>query len=229
MADTTRAGRGPAVEPPTHEESADSRPETELQRWDRNFTELLQELRVAQTGVQILFGFLLTVPFSNRFGQATTLQTVVYSTTLLGCAITTALLIAPVSQHRRVFRRGLKAELVEHADRLAQAGLFSLMLTLSGAVFLVLDVVAGLAAAAPLAAGVATVYYLLWYRPVLFTGRHSDDFPEAVIAGDKGSAGDKGEAADDDSRHPNQAHQPQAAHLKAAHPKAAHPKERNRP
>jgi hypothetical protein len=218
MADTTRAGRGPAVEPPTHEESADSRPETELQRWDRNFTELLQELRVAQTGVQILFGFLLTVPFSNRFGQATTLQTVVYSITLLGCAITTALLIAPVSQHRRVFRQGLKAELVEHADRLAQAGLFSLMLTLSGAVFLVLDVVAGLAAAAPLAAGVATVYYLLWYRPALFAGRHSDDFPEAV------SAGDKGRAADDYSRHPNQAQQPQAAH-----PKAAHPKERNRP
>ena len=161
-----RAARGgPSTEPQTCAARAGSRPETELQRWDRNFTELLQELRVAQTGVQILFGFLLTVPFSTRFVRATTLQTVVYAFTFLACAIAAALLIAPVSRHRRVFRQGRKAELVLEADRLAQAGLLALMVTVTGVVFLVLDVLAGLAAACPLAAAIAAVYYLLWYRP----------------------------------------------------------------
>ena len=166
MADAARAARdGPAAESPTCAVRADSRPETDLQRWDRNFTELLQELRVAQTGVQILFGFLLTVPFSTRFARATTLQTVVYALTFLSCAITAALLIAPVSRHRRVFRQGRKAELVLAADRLAQAGLIALMITVTGVVFLVVDVLAGIAAACPLAAAIAGVYYLLWYRP----------------------------------------------------------------
>jgi len=166
MADAVRAARdSSAAESPTDAAPEGSRPETDLQRWDRNYTELLQELRVAQTGVQILFGFLLTVPFSNRFGQVTTLQTVVYAMTFLACAVTAALLIAPVSRHRRVFRQGRKAELVLEADHLAQAGLIALMVTVTGVVFLVLDVLAGLAAACPLAAAVAAVYYLLWYRP----------------------------------------------------------------
>jgi Family of unknown function (DUF6328) len=142
------------------------RPETELERWDRNFTELLQELRVAQTGVQILFGFLLTVPFSTRFTRTNTLQVSVYAVTLLSCAVTAALLISPVSQHRRVFRQGRKPELVMHSARMAQAGLFLLMVTVTGAVFLVLDFVAGLTLAGPLAALVAAVYYRLWYRPL---------------------------------------------------------------
>lgn len=142
------------------------RPETELQRWDRNFTELLQELRVAQTGVQILFGFLLIVPFNARFMRDDTLQVIVYAVTLLSCAVTAALLITPVSQHRRVFRQGRKAELVLHSARMAQAGLLSLVVTVTGAVFLVLDATTGLAAALPLAAAVAAVYYRLWYRPL---------------------------------------------------------------
>lgn len=146
-----------------------SRPETELQRWDRNFTELLQELRVAQTGVQILFGFLLIVPFSARFTHEDSLQVIVYSGTLLACAVTAALLISPVSHHRRVFRQGRKAELVMYSARMAQAGLLSLMVTVTGAVFLVLDATAGLALAFPLAAVVAAVYYVLWYRPMWVT------------------------------------------------------------
>jgi len=140
------------------------RPETDLQRWDRNFSELLQELRVAQTGVQILFGFLLTVPFSARFSQATTFQTGVYIFTVVACAVAAALLIAPVSQHRQVFRQGRKAELVRRADRLAQAGLLALLVAMSGVVFLLLDVLVGLAVACPLTAAVAAVYVLLWYR-----------------------------------------------------------------
>ena len=141
----------------------EGRPETELQRWDRNFTELLQELRVAQTGVQILFGFLLTVPFSNRFNHATTLQVVVYTITVLACAVAAALLIAPVSHHRRVFRQGRKPELVLWADRAAQAGLAALLVAMSGAVFLVLDVLKGIALAIPLTVAVVCVYCLLWY------------------------------------------------------------------
>lgn len=140
------------------------RPETDLQRWDRNFTELLQELRVAQTGVQILFGFLLTVPFSNRFTRATTLQVVVYTLTVLACAVAVAVLIAPVSLHRRVFRQGRKPELVRWADQLARAGLFSLLLAVTGAVFLILDVLKGVAVALPLTVAVAGTYVLLWYR-----------------------------------------------------------------
>src|SRR5438270_10720488 len=126
------------------------RPETALQRWDRNFTELLQELRVAQTGVQIVFGFLLTVPFSNRFSHATALQIAVYTITVVAAAVAAALLIAPVSHHRQVFRKGRKPELVQWADRIAQAGLVALLVTMSGAVFLVLDVLKGIALALPL-------------------------------------------------------------------------------
>lgn len=139
-------------------------PETDRQRLNRNFNELLQEVRVAQTGVQILFGFLLTVPFSNRWPRVTLLQEVVYTLTVLACAVAVALLIAPVSLHRRVFRQGRKPELVNWADRLARAGLDALLLAVIGVVFLVLDAVRGVALAAPLTAVVASVYVLLWYR-----------------------------------------------------------------
>jgi Family of unknown function (DUF6328) len=141
----------------------EGRQETELQRWDRNFSELLQELRVTQTGVQILFGFLLTIPFSNRFAQATTLQLTVYVLTVLACAIAVILLIAPVSFHRRVFRQGRKADLVRWSGRLAQAGLVALLAAMAGAVFLVLDTVAGLPVACPLTAAVVGVCATLWY------------------------------------------------------------------
>src|SRR5438309_3920171 len=87
------------------------RTETVLERWDRNFTELLQELRVAQTGVQILFAFLLTLPFTSRFDRATGLDRGVYVTTMVAAACATALLIAPASYHRLVFRKGRKPQL----------------------------------------------------------------------------------------------------------------------
>lgn len=159
------AGSGPMAKRSSSAPSSHGRPETELQRWDRNFVELLQELRVAQTGVQILFGFLLTVPFSTRFTRSTsTLQVVVYAATFVACAVAAALLIAPVSRHRQLFREGRKAQLVLYGDRLAQAGLLALMVTVTGAVFLVMDVIAGLAAACPIAVAVAVVYYMLWYH-----------------------------------------------------------------
>src|SRR3954447_18283352 len=143
-----------------HSES--QRDETGLERWDRNFIELLQELRVAQTGVQILFAFLLTLPFTNRFGDVSSLDKVVYVITLIASAVATALLIAPVSDHRQVFRQGHKPELVKTASMLAQGGLGALLVAIIGAVFLVLDVVAGLGWAAGLGAPLVAIYLFLW-------------------------------------------------------------------
>ncbi len=158
------AGRKPAAGPPKPRVQHDTWPETEVQRVNRNFIELLQELRVAQTGVQILFGFLLTVPFSNRFATVTGLQKVVYTLTVLACAVAVAMLIAPVSLHRRVFRQGRKEEVVRWADNLARAGLFFLLLAVIGVVFLLLDVLEGAVLAGPLTAAVGAVYGVLWYR-----------------------------------------------------------------
>jgi O-antigen/teichoic acid export membrane protein len=140
-----------------------SRDETRLERWDRNFVELLQELRVAQTGVQILFAFLLTLPFTNRFGEVPDRDKVVYVITLVASATAAALLIAPVSDHRQVFREGHKPELVRAASRLAQAGLGAVLVAMIGAVFLVLDVVANLGWAAGIGAVLLGLYVILWY------------------------------------------------------------------
>jgi O-antigen/teichoic acid export membrane protein len=155
---------------------------------NRNFGELLQEVRVAQTGVQILFAFLLTVPFSNRWPRVTALQEIVYTLTVLACAVAVALLVAPVSLHRQVFRQGRKQDVVRWADNLARAGLRALLLAVIGSVFLVLDAVRGVALAAPLTAVVALLYVLLWYRlprpdpddppePESVSGRPGQGFP----------------------------------------------------
>ncbi|GAB2819962.1 DUF6328 family protein [Actinoallomurus bryophytorum] len=152
------------------------RDETGLERWDRNFIELLQELRVAQTGVQILFAFLLTLPFTNRFGEVGDLDKVVYVITLVAAATATALLIAPVSDHRQVFRQGRKPQLVRTASTLAQAGLGALLVAIIGAMFLVLDVVAGLGWAAGIAVVITLLYLMLWYMlPKLIRARSTPE------------------------------------------------------
>ncbi|MFL6079400.1 MAG: DUF6328 family protein [Ornithinibacter sp.] len=109
----------------------------------RNWDELLQEIRVTQTGVQILTGFLLTVPFSNRFGDLTTFQRNVYLAVLAGSVLTTGLVVAPVAMHRVLFRQRRRELLVESGNRFAMAGLAMLALTVSGVVLLVVDVVLG--------------------------------------------------------------------------------------
>jgi O-antigen/teichoic acid export membrane protein len=141
----------------------DGRDETPLERWDRNLVELLQELRVAQTGVQILFAFLLTLPFTNRFAGSGPVVKTTYLVTLIAAAAASGLLIAPVSFHRLVFRQGRKPELVRTASLLAQLGLACLLVSVVGAVLLVVDVVSGVGWAAGLAAGVAALYIGLWY------------------------------------------------------------------
>jgi hypothetical protein len=139
------------------------RSETPLERWDRNFGELLQELRVAQTGVQVLFAFLLTLPFTNRFERITGIDRYTYVGTMVAAAAATALLIAPVSYHRLVFRQGRKAQLVQVASRLAVFGLFCLLLAMLGAMFLVVDVVFHSKVAGIIVGGLAALYVFLWY------------------------------------------------------------------
>src|SRR5918997_4854581 len=121
----------------------DGRGEGPLQRADRNMIELLQELRVAQTGVQILFAFLLTLSFTERFGSIDEIQRWTYVVTLLCSVLTAGLLVAPAAVHRVTFRRGLKAETVQLGHRLFGIGLATLVVTLVGCVLLVLDIVVG--------------------------------------------------------------------------------------
>ncbi|WP_244409586.1 DUF6328 family protein [Streptomyces albofaciens] len=119
------------------------RNETPLERYDRNFGELLQELRVLQTGVQILFAFLLTLAFTPRFVSLDTTQRAFYVGTLLLAVLATLLLTAPAAVHRVLFRRRAKPLIVEVSARLTAAGMAVLALALAGAVLLVVDVVLG--------------------------------------------------------------------------------------
>lgn len=137
--------------------------ESEATRLDRNYSELLQELRVAQTGVQILFAFLLAIAFQNRFTDIESYQRGIYLVTLLASACAAILLIAPVAVHRRLFRRHRKRELVELTSRLAAAGLTVLALSVLAAVLLVLDVVVNLTVAVICTAVLAALIVGLWY------------------------------------------------------------------
>ncbi len=119
------------------------RAETEEERLDRNLGELLQELRVALPGVQVLFAFLLAVPFQQHFSQITEFQKRVYFATLLLTALSAALLIAPSAYHRLTFRYQQKGRLVFVANRLAIAGLAVLALAMICAVMLITDVLFG--------------------------------------------------------------------------------------
>ena len=136
--------------------------ETEAERLDRNFGDLLQELRVAQAGVQILFAFLLTLPFSARFSSVDAFEKGVYLVALLSAAGATALIIAPVAYHRMLFRQGRKPELVFSAHRMASGGLAFLLVSMVCAVLLAADVVVGRAPAVILSAVVAVSFATLW-------------------------------------------------------------------
>lgn len=125
-----------------------TRNETSFERADRNFLELLQELRVTQTGVQILFAFLLTLAFTERFPDLDSYQRGTYITTLLLSVLAAVLFTAPAALHRALFRRGAKHLIVDVSSRLAALGLAVLALALTGAVTLVVDVVLGRTAGA---------------------------------------------------------------------------------
>jgi hypothetical protein len=114
--------------------------ESEHEQRDRQIAELLQELRVALPGVQILFAFLLTVPFSQRFEDLTLFQRDVYYVTLVTAALSAACLIAPSASHRLRFHQGDRAWVVESANRLTIGGLAFLAVALGGSVLLVTDI-----------------------------------------------------------------------------------------
>jgi hypothetical protein len=121
----------------------DGRNETELERRDRQFDDLLQELRVMQTGVQVLFGFLLAAPLTTHFPQLGTARHIEYFVTLALTGLAAVLLIAPTAYHRVLFRCGDKEYLVTTANRLAIAGLAAVALSMAGAMAFVADVLFG--------------------------------------------------------------------------------------
>src|SRR5690348_4865531 len=138
------------------------RDESERQRARRNFAELLQELRVAQAGVQILFAFLLTLVFSARFEAVDRFGRSVYLVSLITAAFATAMITAPVAYHRALFRRGRKMELVTTAHRMAGGGLFFLAISMISAVLLVTDVLLTRGWALLVTAVVGGWFVLLW-------------------------------------------------------------------
>lgn len=149
--------------------------ETEDERLARNWDELLQELRVTQTGTQILTGFLLTLAFQSRFSELDDYQLTVYLILVSGAALATVLGLAPVSLHRRYFRQGKKPHIVALANRLLQAMLVTLALVLSGTVLFIFDLVLGRSIGLAAAAVTALVIVAVWITvPSFFRARLPD-------------------------------------------------------
>lgn len=141
----------------------EGRSETELERYDRNLTELLGELRVALPGVQVLFGFLLVIPFDSRFKSATGAQRGLYFASLVLTLIASILLIAPTMAHRLTFRLGRKPLVVTLGDRLAIAGLSALALALTCTIAFVTDFVFGSVPAIITGILAAVAFAGIWY------------------------------------------------------------------
>ncbi|SCG63770.1 DUF6328 family protein [Micromonospora halophytica] len=164
--------------------------ESDRQRWQRNFADLLQELRVAQTGVQILFAFLLTLPFSAGFDRTSGFQKDVYIVALLAAAAATAMIISPVAFHRALFRQGRKPELVRFAHRMASGGLAFMLISMVSAVLLITDFVLDRSIAFVLS-GIAALWFLTFWVFLPFARRNwgeddidDDDDDPKVLAGD---------------------------------------------
>jgi hypothetical protein len=142
---------------------AEGHRESEQERLNRQLDQLLQELRVAMPGVQVLFAFLLAVPFQQRFGNVTDFQKDVYFVTLLAAAAASALFIAPTAFHRLRFQDNDKAYLVSVSSKMALTGLGFLAIAMNGAVLLVSDVLFDGAAVTITVAITATLYIGLWF------------------------------------------------------------------
>ena len=140
----------------------DEQHESEAARLRRNWAEILQELRVTQTGTQILTGFLLTLAFQPRFADLDGFQTVVYLVLVVLAALTTALALAPVSLHRTLFREGAKNEIVRLGHLILKVTLAGVALVLTGTVLLIFDVVLGRAAGLVAAGATFVVVAVFW-------------------------------------------------------------------
>ena len=136
--------------------------ETPLERIDRNWTDILQELRVLQTGIQILTGFLLTLPFQPRFSDLSRTQVLIYLCLVVLSALITALIMSTVVMHRTFFQRRIKPELVRNSDILLRVTIMLVGLTLIGTLGLVFDLVLGSGKGAIAGVGFAGILIFLW-------------------------------------------------------------------
>jgi hypothetical protein len=142
--------------------------EDSKERADRELIELLNELRVALPGVQVLFAFLLVVPFSPGFDEVTTAQRAVYFGSFVAAALATALLIAPSTYHRIHFRAGERQRMLPSANRMAIGGSVFLAIAMIGVVFLITDVLYDLRPASIATTLVAGFFLWFWYGlPIL--------------------------------------------------------------
>jgi len=145
------------------EHPGSGREESQKERLDRNLQEMLGELRVALPGVQVLFAFLLVVPFNQRFGQVTDFQKTLYLITLLFTTASSICLIAPSAHHRLEFRRQDKENIVTTGNRIVVVGLALLAIAMTGAVLFVTDVIYGTTTTVAASLGVALAFVVLWF------------------------------------------------------------------
>lgn len=160
-----RSGHTDAAMPTATQEPErrEERTDDEQERMNRQMMELLNELRVAMPGVQILFGFLLAVPFQQRFAQVTGFQKTVYFVTLLCAAVAAAFLIAPSAYHRVMFQQQDKPNIIHIGTGQFLVGLAALLLAMNGAVLLVTDVLFDAGTVAVTVVLVAALYVSLWF------------------------------------------------------------------
>ncbi len=154
-------------------ERDDGRDESENQRLDRNWQEMLQELRVMQTGIQILTGFLLTLPFQSRFEQLDDVQVGVYLGLVCLASLITALVLSSVNLHRALFGLQMKATLVHHTAAIIPTATALVGLVLSGTVWLIFDVVLGRTEALVVATAALVVVAVLWLAYPLIVRRRA--------------------------------------------------------
>jgi Family of unknown function (DUF6328) len=154
--------------------NAEQRAEAPQERADRNFSELVQELRVLMVGVQILFGFLLTLAFGPGFAALDAFRHAVYLVTLLSAAAASTLLVGPVAMHRMLFQSGLKPAVVRGAHRMAVLALVALGITLSAGLLIVLDIAIGRVAAATITAAFVVATAMVWWVIPLWMYRRTD-------------------------------------------------------
>ena len=159
------------------------RDETEIERLDRNLSELLQELRVALPGVQVLFAFLLTIPFNQRFVELTETQKDIYLVTFLATTVSAALLIAPTAYHRITFRKQQKAHLVQIANRAAVVGLGFLALAMTGVVLLVTDFLFSTLVTVACTTFAGLLFAIFWYALPLWRRVELEDDQRPVSPG----------------------------------------------
>jgi preprotein translocase subunit Sss1 len=137
--------------------------ESESERNSRRLLELLQEVRVATAGVQILFGFLLAVPFQQGFQKISDFGKDVYLVVLICTSLSSALLIAPTALHRLLFRRGHKPEIIEYANRMTIMGLVLLAVSMIGVVLLLTYEIFGPGVAVAVTVPIAAVFVVTWF------------------------------------------------------------------